>query len=143
MTITSEASGNWSWRDIAVLIARLVFAAMFLMAVTFKLMDPNGTAAYIAAAGFPFPTLLTWLAILLEVAIVLAFLTGACLSELAVIAAIYVIFLGFAFHGPSLWAANQAEFGAFVSHFPFGAGLLYAAAHGPGRKLAIHWRLLP
>jgi uncharacterized membrane protein YphA (DoxX/SURF4 family) len=37
------------------------------------------------------------------------------------------------FHGPSTWAANQAEFGFFVDHFTFLAGLLYAAAHGPGR----------
>ena len=131
-----------TWRDVAVILARLVFAAMFVMAVAFKLMDPAGTAAFIAAAGFPFSTLLTWLAIALEIAIVLAFLTGAFLSEIAIIAAIYVVFLGFAFHGPSLWATNPSEFGAFVSHFPFGAGLLYAAAHGPGRWLAMRWGVL-
>jgi uncharacterized membrane protein YphA (DoxX/SURF4 family) len=47
-----------------------------------------------------------------------------------------VLFLGFAFHGPSHWGADQIgqmEFGAFVSHFPFAAGLLFAAAYGPGK----------
>ncbi|TIL34010.1 MAG: DoxX family protein, partial [Mesorhizobium sp.] len=41
----------------------------------------------------------------------------------------------FAFHGPSHWAGNQAEFGFFVDHFTFLAGLLFAAVHGPGRVL--------
>jgi uncharacterized membrane protein YphA (DoxX/SURF4 family) len=48
-----------------------------------------------------------------------------------------VLFLGFAFHGPSHWTGNQTEFGFFVDHFTFMAGLLFAAAHGPGRVLAI------
>ena len=52
-------------------------------------------------------------------------------------AAAYVLFLGFAFHGPSHWAASQAEFGFFVDHFTFLAGLLFAAVHGPGRVLAM------
>ena len=41
------------WPTVAVLAGRLIFAAVFLMAVSFKLMDINATAAYIAAAGFP------------------------------------------------------------------------------------------
>jgi uncharacterized membrane protein YphA (DoxX/SURF4 family) len=48
-----------------------------------------------------------------------------------------VIFLALAFHGPSHWAASQAEFGFFVDHFTFVAGLLFAAAHGPGRVLTM------
>ena len=48
-----------------------------------------------------------------------------------------MIFLAFAFHGPGKWAANQAEFGFFVDHFTFLAGLLFAAAHGPGDRLAL------
>ncbi len=68
----------------------------------------------------------------------LAFLTGAFFSEAALLAGVYVIFLAFAFHGPGLWQANQAEFGFFVDHFTFLAGLLFAAVHGPGEKLAVN-----
>jgi enoyl-CoA hydratase/carnithine racemase len=57
------------------------------------------------------------------------------LRQAALAAAVYVVFLAFAFHGPSKWAANQMEFGSFVDHFTFLAGLLYAAAHGAGRLL--------
>ncbi|MGO7888831.1 hypothetical protein ACC740_38690, partial [Rhizobium ruizarguesonis] len=46
---------------------------------------------------------------------------------------IYVIFLAFAFHGQSHWQQKQAEFGFFIDHFTFLAGLLFAAVHGPER----------
>ena len=51
-----------------------------------------------------------------------------------------VLFLGFAFHGPSAWQGNPMEFGFFVDHFVFIAGLLYAAVHGPGWP-ALGWTL--
>ena len=129
-------------RTIAILLARLIFAAVFLMAASFKFMGMADTAAYISAAGFPFPLLLAWVAALFELALALAFLTGAFFSEAAVLAAIYVVFLAFAFHGPSRWAGNQTEFGFFVDHFTFLAGLLFAAAHGPGDRLTLRTGLI-
>ncbi len=134
-------------RIVAILVARLIFAAVFAMAASFKFLGMDETAAYIAAAGFPVPHFLAWVAAFFEVALVLAFLTGAFFSEAALLAAIYVIFLAFAFHGPSHWQGNQAEFGFFVDHFTFLAGLLFAAVHGPGKHLAIRrgfiWRNEP
>ena len=126
-----------SWQTAAILIARLIFAAIFLMAVSFKFMDMGSTASYIATAGFPFPLFLAWCAAILEGLLVIAFLTGVLFTPAAIVAAVYVIFLAFSFHGPSHWASNQAEFGFFVDHFTFLAGLLFAAVHGPGSVLAI------
>ena len=125
------------WPDWAVLIGRIVLALVFLMALAGKVMMFEPTAGFIASAGFPFPSLLTVLAALLELAIVLALLTGAYFSEMMLLGAVYVVFLAFAFHGPSHWAGNQAEFGFFVDHFTFLAGLLFAAVHGPGKVLAM------
>jgi len=134
-------------RTVAILVARLIFAAVFAMAASFKFLGMDETAVYIAAAGFPVPHFLAWVAAFFELALVLAFLTGAFFSEAALLAAIYVIFLAFAFHGPSHWQGNQAEFGFFVDHFTFFAGLLFAAVHGPGKRLAIRkgvvWRNEP
>ena len=129
-------SANFSWRTPAILVARLIFAGIFIMAATFKFLGMDATAGYIAAAGFPASHLLAWLAALFECALIVGLLTGAYFSEVALLAAAYVLFLGFAFHGPSHWATNQAEFGFFVDHFTFIAGLLFAAVHGPGRVLA-------
>lgn len=124
-------------RTVAILVARLIFAGIFAMAASFKLAGMAITAAYIAAAGFPFPLLLAWLAAIFEIGLVLAFLSGAYFSEAALLACVYVIFLAFAFHGPSRWQASQDEFGFFVDHFAFLAGLLFAAVHGPGERLAM------
>ncbi len=141
MVKTSNKAG---WTTAAVLTARLIFALVFIMAASFKFIDIAATGDYIAAAGFPLPKLLAWLAALLELGLVACFLTGAYFSEAALVAAAYVVFLAFAFHGPSHWEGNQSEFGFFVNHFTFTAGLLFAAVHGPGRVLAINSkRFLP
>ena len=133
-TGTSEAL----WRSIATLLGRLIFAGVFAMAAGFKFAGMQVTAGYIASAGFPIPLLLAWAAALLESLLVVAFLTGVVFSEAALLAAVYVLFLAFGFHGPARWAGNQAEFGFFVDHFTFIAGLLFAAVNGPGR-----WALRP
>ena len=130
------------WGTLAALVGRLIFAGVFAIAVAFKFADIGATAGYIALAGFPFARLLAWLAAFLELALVLAFLTGAWFREAALVAAAYVIFLAFAFHGPSHWEGNQTEFGFFIDHFTFIAGLLFAAAHGPGDRLVIRRSVL-
>jgi|SRR4051794_926348 uncharacterized membrane protein YphA (DoxX/SURF4 family) len=131
------------WTIGALLLARLIFAGLFAMAAIFKFADMGATAQYIAAAGFPMPLFLAWCAAALETALLLCFLTGAFFTEAALVAAVYVVFLGFAFHGPGRWSENQAEFGFFVDHFTFLAGLLFAAVHGPGRVLALRAGLIP
>jgi putative oxidoreductase len=131
-----------AWHTIAILVARLIFAGLFAMAAIFKFAGMDATAGYIASAGFPIPLVLAWLAAFFETALVLCFLTGAFFSEAALLAAPYILFLAFAFHGPSHWEGNQHEFGFFIDHFTFIAGLLFAAVHGPGRKLALRHAII-
>lgn len=129
-------------RTAAIIVARLIFAGVFLMGAAFKLvfMGIDATAAEIAAAGFPLPVLLAWVAAFFELALALAFLTGLFFSEAAVVAAAYVLFLAFSFHGPERFAKNPMEFGFFVDHFTFIAGLLFAAVHGPGNAMVLRRR---
>jgi len=126
----------------AILTARLIFAFVFGMAAAFKFafIGMDATAAEIAGAGFPVPHLLAWLAAFFEAGLSLAFLTGAFFVEAAIVSIVYVLFLGFSFHGPDRWSANPMEFGFFVDHFTFVAGLLFAAVHGPGNVLALRRR---
>ncbi|PDT12056.1 DoxX family protein [Rhizobium sp. M1] len=128
-------------RAIAIIVARVIFSFIFFMAAGFKFADIGATADYITAAGFPMATFLTWVAAFFEIALALAFISGAFFTEASLLAGIYVIFLAFAFHGPSRWQQNQAEFGFFVDHFTFLAGLLFAAVHGPERW-ALRYSLL-
>lgn len=138
---TMQIDGRWS--GVLVIAARLVFALVFLMAFGFKVANLGMTTGEIGAAGFPAPYLLAVLAAVFEGALVFALLTGAYFPELMLLGAAYVLFLAFAFHGPAHWTdAKGLELGAFVSHFPFAAGLLFAAAHGPGQRFAFGRRRL-
>lgn len=125
----------------AILTARAIFGGAFLLAASMKFAGMEATAGYIASIGFPSPLLFAWLAGFFEVGLALAFFTGAFFTEAALLAVAYVLFLALAFHGPGHWEANPVEFGLFVDHFTFIAGLLFAAVHGPGNRFALGWRL--
>jgi uncharacterized membrane protein YphA (DoxX/SURF4 family) len=120
------------WQRGGLLVARLMIAAIFGMACITKLMNLGGTAGFIEAAGFPFGTPLAFIAAIFEAALLIAFLTGILMREAALLGAIYILFLAFAFHGPQAWGGNHMEFGVFTDHFAFAAGLLYMTAFGPG-----------
>lgn len=122
----------------AILIARLIFGLGFAQAAAFKfaLVGMDATAAQIAAAGFPFPLLLAWVAAFFELALAVAFLSGLFFREAAIVAAAYVLFLGLSFYGPEKWGDLMA-YGMFVNHLIFIAGLLFAAVHGPGNALVL------
>jgi len=126
-----------AWARTAILVARFILAAVFTMAMVFKFVAMDATAKYIAAAGIPAAYPLAWVAAFFELALVLCFLTGAYFREAALAAAAYVLFLAFVFHGPAHWAGNQDQFGFFVDHCNFIAGLLFAAVLGPGDLFAL------
>jgi len=119
------------WQRGGLLLARLLVAAIFLMACGTKFADIAGTATTIANAGFPMPMPLAWIAAIFEALLVIAFLTGILMREAALLGAVYLLFLAFAFHGPQSWS-DPMKFGVFVDHFAFAAGLLYMTAFGPG-----------
>ena len=83
-------------KTIAILIARLIFGGIFVMAAASKFSGMEATANHIAEAGFPFPLPLAWVAAVFETLIAIALLTGAYFREAALLAAIYVLFLAFA-----------------------------------------------
>src|ERR1043166_5624815 len=85
------------WQRGGLLIARLIIAAVFAMACFFKFKDIGATAGYIEAAGFPMGVELAWIAAICELVLVIAFLTGILMREAALLGAIYVLFLAFAF----------------------------------------------
>lgn len=128
----------------AILLARLIFGFAFAQAAAFKFafVGMDATAGQIAAAGFPFPLLLAWVAAFFELALAIAFLTGLFFREAAVVAAAYVLFLGFSFYGPEHWGGNLMMYGMFINHLVFIAGLLFAAVHGPGDTLVLRQNLV-
>src|SRR5258708_30118758 len=103
MAIETNRAG---WATAATLAGRLIFAAVFIMAVSFKLMDINGTAGYIAAAGFPLPHLLALVAGLFLLALFACFLTRGFFSGAGLFAAAFFVFPALSFHRPSHWAGK-------------------------------------
>jgi putative oxidoreductase len=118
--------------DVALLVARVIMGAAFLMGFAFKVMMPAAQAASITAAGIPFGGVLIWVAAVFELGLVIAFFTGAYFRAAAALAILYVLFLAVMFHGPRLWGGNPMEFGFFVDHFTMCVGLIYMSACGPG-----------
>jgi uncharacterized membrane protein YphA (DoxX/SURF4 family) len=131
-------------RTAAILVARLIFAFVFAMAAAFKFafVGIDATAAEIAGAGFPQPVFLAWVAAFFEAVLAIGFLTGLYFREVAIVTIAYVLFLAFSFHGPDRFAKDPMEFGFFVDHFVFVAGLLFAAVHGPGETLVLRRRTI-
>ncbi len=128
---------NPFWKTYGLLLARIIMGGVFIMASYFKFQDINGTAMYISNVGFPIPLILAWVAAFFELTLGLAIIFGVWFSEAALLLGVYAIFLGFAFHGPSLWKGNRMEFGFFVDHFVMFAGLLYMAGHGVGNAWSL------
>ena len=85
-------------KTLAILVARLIFGGLFLMSTTMKFTGMGATAGYIASAGIPFALFLAWVAAFFELGLAAAFLTGAFFRAAAVLAALYVLFLGIVFH---------------------------------------------
>jgi uncharacterized membrane protein YphA (DoxX/SURF4 family) len=121
-------------RTAAILIARLIFAGAFALAASFKFAAMGMTAQEIAGAGFPAPHLLAWLAAIFEVALILAFLSGAFFTEACLLAIVYVLFLAFSFHGPGRWSGNPMEFGFFVITSPSPPGSCSRRSTAPATR---------
>jgi DoxX-like protein len=65
----------------AILVGRLIFGGIFAMAATSNMLGMDAAASYIAAAGFPFPLLLAWVATLFESALAIGPLPRLRLSR--------------------------------------------------------------
>jgi uncharacterized membrane protein YphA (DoxX/SURF4 family) len=137
MTILTKIATARIWKTHLLLIARLIVGGVFLMAAYFKFADMGSTATAIASIHFPFPLFFAWAAAIFELIIGLKIITGWMFREGAMLAALYILFLAFAFHGPSTWSSSMDQYGFFVDHFTFIAGLLFMIAHGPGET----WRI--
>lgn len=135
--MTTQIMESRFWRTWGLLFARLIIGGLFFFTAYTKFTGIEATAGYIASVGFPSSVFLAWCAAIFETFLGIGILTGMCFKEASILAGIYILFLAFAFHGPSKWVGSQTEFGFFIDHFTFFAGLLYMAGTGIGES----WKL--
>ena len=117
------------------LVARLLFAAVFLPAGLAKLSGFDGTVGYIASVGLPLPAVGAGIALVLEIAGSLALIAGFGTRIVAVLLAVFTLVASVFFH--AYWAAPADQ--AFVTQLLFFknigmvGGLLALAALGAGQ----------
>ena len=111
------------------LVGRLLLALMFILAGFGKLADVSGTAAYIASAGLPFPTLLA-----VAVGLVELLVAGLAVRWFGLALAVFTMMASVIFH--AYWAAPADQ--AFIVQLLFmknlsvAGGLLLISALGAG-----------
>ena len=113
------------------LIARLFIGGFFLLAGVGKIGDVAGTAGYIQSVGLP--GVLAWPAIIFEIALGLALITGYQTRIAALAGAAFCIFTAVVFHNN---LADQMQMIMFLKNFSIAGAFLMFYAHGAG-KLAL------
>ncbi|MGQ0658055.1 MAG: DoxX family protein [Chromatiales bacterium] len=117
------------------LAGRILLALIFVVSGFGKLTGISGTAAYMSSAGIPYTEVLVWPAAIIEFGAGILLLLGwkarwAAIALIVFTAAATVVFHAF-------WAVEPAQVQMqqimFMKNSAIIGGLLYVAAHGPGR----------
>jgi putative oxidoreductase len=118
------------------LVARILLAILFVQGGYGKLFGGGmaGTVANMTSHGIPFPNILVWGAIAVELGVGLCLMAGLFARWAALILAAYTTVLGLIFH--AYWAAPAAEARfdriIFFNHISIIGGMLAIVAFGAG-----------
>ena len=126
-----------------VLIARLLLAAMFVLAGIGKFSGLAGTAGYIASKGLPMPMVLATLTATLEVVGGLALAIGFHARWAALALALFTLMASFIFHNFWTMAPAQASVNQlmFLKNIAVVGGMLFVFSFGAGPASVDAWRL--
>jgi putative oxidoreductase len=116
------------------LVARILFGALFLVAGVRKLMFFAGSAGYFTKLGFPAPEAMTVLAILIELGGGALLVLGWQTRRIAWLLIAFVVIATAMAH--RFWEFDAAQYANQMNHFLKNAaivgGLLYVAVLGAG-----------
>ena len=128
-TSATAGQAGTSGASLAILIGRILLAAMFVLAGFGKLTDIAGTAGWFGSIGLPAPTIVAILVGLLELVAGLAIVVGFQTRIAALALALFTI-------GATLIAhtnfADMMQFLIFQKNFAVVGGLLVLAFAGAG-----------
>jgi len=117
------------------LVGRILLAFVFVQGGYNKLFGGTaGTVATMASHGIPFPDILVWGAIVVELGIGLCLMAGLLARFAALILAAYTLALALIFHAYWLAPAAEARFDRiiFYNHIAIIGGMLVVVALGAG-----------
>jgi putative oxidoreductase len=108
--------------------ARITMGACFVVYGLSKLKFIDGTTAFVGTK-LPFPSLVFWLAVVLETGLGFLMVIGYATRWAACYFAFHCVFTAFVFHTNF---ASRPQFDHFFANVALAAGLLYIVATGPG-----------
>jgi putative oxidoreductase len=121
-------------QNLAALVGRMLLALIFVFSGIGKVMDPAGTLGYMNSAGLPFPQLLLWASVVVEIGASAILVLGWKARWGAAALFLWMIPVTAVFHNP--WAGDPAQAQMQMVHLlkniSIVGGLLLAIAFGPG-----------
>ena len=121
--------------DISALVGRILLAFIFVQGGYTKLFGGMaGTVATMTSHGIPFPNILVWGAVVVELGIGLCLMAGLLARAAALVLAAYTLALGLLFHAYWLGPAAEARIDRiiFLNHLSIIGGMLIIVAFGAG-----------
>ncbi|MBV7266672.1 DoxX family protein [Erythrobacter ani] len=112
------------------LVARLLLAALFILAGVNKLSGMEGTVGYIASVGMPFPEIVYFGTVALELIGGLMLAAGFKARYAAGALGIFTLLTAVVFHNDF---SQQIEMTLFLKNLAIAGGMFAIAAFGPGR----------
>ena len=129
-SLTDTPASPSGGRDALLLVARLLLAALFVLAGLSKLGTAESTTAYIASAGLPMPDLLYYATIAIEVVGGLLLIAGYKTRYAALALGAFCIAAAAIFHKDF---ADQIQITMFLKNLAIAGGMFALATSGPGR----------
>ena len=130
VTMTTDNAAPTARRDTTLLVSRILLAALFILAGINKLGAMEGTVGYISAMGLPFPELVYFGTVALEIGAGLLLAVGFKARYAAIALGVFSILAAAIFHNNF---ADSNEITAFLKNLAIGGGLFAFAVAGPGR----------
>ncbi|MDJ0644001.1 MAG: DoxX family protein [Erythrobacter sp.] len=124
------AGASNATQDAFALVARLLLAALFLLAGVNKLTAMDGTVGYIASFGLPLPEVVYFGTVALEIAGGLMLAAGFKSRYAAGALAVFTLLTALIFHNDF---SQQIEMTLFLKNLAIAGGMFAIAAFGPGR----------
>jgi putative oxidoreductase len=125
---------NDSYKAYVALLGRVLLALMFIQSGFDKWLNISGTAAYIASAGLPLPSVLAVLAAALELFGGIALVLGFQVRLVGLAMALFTLVAAFVFH--AYWAVPADQTSVmqllFMKNVSVAGGLLLVSALGGG-----------
>ena len=124
------ATTSTATQDGLALLARLLLAALFILAGINKLTAMEGTVGYIASVGLPLPEVVYFGTVALEIVGGLMLAVGFKARYAAGALGFFTLLTAFIFHNDF---SQQIEMTLFLKNLAIAGGMFALTAFGPGR----------